>query len=208
MKKIYTMALMLALASPALAAPQAKQPAAPEPCQYTVLQNLVRDARDHERVFELIRAGVSMDDSTITCGGSLLQLAIRRGNASILNGILTQDKNRANRRVSLKSFPITGAPEVIPAVLFAAYYAPSETVFKVMLEAGADVSVRDEKGHDILWYLERNPVLRKTALEDEIQVRLQNRLLDRVRKQEADSKPVVQEEEPNVADITLAEPTE
>ena len=74
MKKIYLTAITLLLASSALAALQPDKNAPVEPCQYTVLQNLVRDARDHEKVFELIRAGVSMDDPTITCGGSSSRL--------------------------------------------------------------------------------------------------------------------------------------
>ena len=118
MKKYLLMTSVLFWAAGAIAAGnQTKQPESlPEPCQYTVLQTLVRDARSHNRVFELIKAGVSMDDETITCGGSLLQLAIRRGNPSIVNGILTQDKARANAKVSLKDFRIPGAPESVPAI--------------------------------------------------------------------------------------------
>jgi len=152
-----------------------------EPCQYTFLQNMIRDARNHEKVFELIKAGVSMNDETITCGGTLFQLAVRRGNPSILNGILAQDKGQINRLVPLRDFRIPGAPDVIPSVMFAAYYAPSEVVFRVMLEAGADVSVKDSKGHDILWYLDQNPVLRRTKVEDNIQLILQTKLLEDAR---------------------------
>lgn len=152
-----------------------------EPCQYTFLQNLIRDARGHEKVFEMIKAGVSMNDETITCGGTLFQLAVRRGNPSILNGILAQDKGQVNRLVPMRDFKISGAPDAIPAVMFAAYYAPSEVVFRVMLEAGADVSVRDSKGHDILWYLDQNPVLRKSKVEDNIQLILQTKLLESAR---------------------------
>ena len=148
------------------------------PCQYTVLQNMIRDARSHEQIFELIRAGVSVDDPTVTCGGSTLQLAIRRGNPSILNGILSQDKKRINAQVSLADFPITDAPKEIPALLFAAYYAPSETVFKVMIDNGADVSVKDSNGHDILWYLDQNPVLRQSPVEDTVKQMLKQKLFD------------------------------
>ena len=151
------------------------------PCQYTLLQNIIRDARSHEKVFELIRSGVPMDDQTITCGGSLLQLAIRRGNPSIVNGILAQDKSRANANVSLKDFKISGAPDTIPAILFAAYYAPSELVFKVMTDAGANIAVKDANGHDILWYLDKNPVLRRSKTEDTIQATLQQLLLEQAR---------------------------
>ena len=187
MKKIMMMALMLAVSTSVWA--QNRRVADPQPvaCQYTVLQKLVRDARNHEKIFELIRAGVSMDDPTITCGGSLLQLAIRRGNPSILNGILTQDKTRANAPVSLVAFPIAEAPESVPAILFAAYYAPSEVVLQVMLNAGANVALKDSKGHDILWYLEKNPVLRKTRIEDNIQLMLQQKLLDEARRKNLDN---------------------
>lgn len=150
-------------------------------CQYTLLQNIIRDARSHEKVFELIRSGVPMDDQTITCGGSLLQLAIRRGNPSIVNGILAQDKSRSNAMVSLEDFKIPNAPDSIPAILFAAYYAPSELVFKVMLDAGADITVKDTNGHDILWYLDRNPILRRSKTEDNIQATLQQLLLEQAR---------------------------
>lgn len=151
------------------------------PCQYTLLQNIIRDARSHEKVFELIRSGVPMEDQTITCGGSLLQLAIRRGNPSIVNGILAQDNSRANATVSLKDFRIPDAPDSIPVILFAAYYAPSELVFKVMTDAGADITVKDTNGHDILWYLDKNPVLRRSKTEDTIQATLQQILLEQAR---------------------------
>lgn len=211
------MALILSVcATGAMAQMRQRKTDSTEPCQYTVLQNLVRDARDHERVFELIKAGVSMDDPTITCGGSLLQLAIRRGNPSIVNGILTQDKARANKPVSTVGFNMPGVPEKIPAVLFAAYYAPSEVVFNVLVDAGADVSVRDSQGRDILWYLARNPVLRRTQTEANIQATLQNKLLEQAR-QNATATPITplpvvpdntpkELSQPNLAESTLATP--
>ena len=180
-------------------------------CQYTVLQNLIRDARSHEQIFDMIRAGVSMDDETITCGGSLLQLAIRRGNPSIVNGILTQDKSRANRDVSLSGYAIPGAPDSIPVIMFAAYYAPSEVVFKVLTEMGADVTVRDKVGHGILWYMDQNPVLRQTTTEDVVKQTLQNRVLEDARKnsqrQMGQQPPVVLNEVPNQTPQQLASPT-
>ena len=160
-----------------------------EPCQYTMLQNLIRDARSHERIFEMIRGGVPMEDDTITCGGTLFQLAVRRGNPSILNGILAQDKTRVNALVPTRDFNIPGAPETIPAVMFAAYYAPSPIMFKVMLDAGADVSVRDANGRDVLWYLDQNPVLRKSETEDQIQLILQKQLLEKARRQHEQPAP-------------------
>ena len=179
-KSIITLMAVCGVSLGAIAAPPA---AFQEGCQYTLLQNMIRDARSHEKVFELIKAGVSMDDKTIRCGGSLLQLAVRRGNPSIVNAILTQDKSRANRIVSLTGFEIPGAPQQIPMLLFTAYYAPSEIIFRVMVDAGADISVRDSFGHDILWYLDKNPVLRQTATEDSIKQTLQNLLLEQGRKE-------------------------
>ena len=206
--------MLLGLCPTAFAAPNQGS------CQYTVLQNLIRDARSHEQIFDMIRAGVSMDDETITCGGSLLQLAIRRGNPSILNGILTQDKSRANEDVSLRGFSIPGAPDQIPVILFAAYYAPSEIIFKVLTDMGADVSARDSNGRGILWYLNQNPVLRQTQTEDTVKQTLQNRVLENARKnaqrQMGQTPPVVlnvvpdhtpqQLANPSISDGTLATP--
>ena len=180
------------------------------PCQYTLLQNIIRDARSHEKVFELIRSGVPMDDQTITCGGSLLQLAIRRGNPSIVNGILAQDKTRVNANVSLRDFRISGAPDNIPVILFAAYYAPSELVFKVMIDAGADITVKDTNGHDILWYLDKNPVLRRSKTEDSVQASLQKTLLEQARQMSqgfqmqrtAPTLTVIKEQDSSVKDLT------
>ena len=179
-KSILTLMAVCGVSLGAVAAPA---PAFQEGCQYTQLQNMIRDARSHEQIFEFIKAGVSMDDPNIRCGGSLLQLAVRRGNPSIVNGILTQDKARANKPVSLAGFEIPGAPAQIPAILFAAYYAPNETTFKVMVDAGGNIGLRDTMGHDILWYLNRNPVLRKTEMEDSIREALQNRILEQGRKE-------------------------
>lgn len=181
MKKTTLFAFCTALAMTSVVCAANPETGYTGPCQYTLLQNIIRDARSHEKVFELIRSGVPMDDQTITCGGSLLQLAIRRGNPSIVNGILAQDKSRANAIVSLKDFNISGAPDTIPVILFAAYYAPSELVFKVMTDAGADITVKDSNGHDILWYLDKNPILRRSKTEDNIQATLQQLLLEQAR---------------------------
>ena len=181
------------------------------PCQYTILQNLIRDARTHEQIFDMIRAGVSMDDESITCGGSLLQLAIRRGNPSIVNGILTQDKTRVNDSVSLRDFPIFGAPERIPVILFAAYYAPSEIVFRVLTEMGADITVQDENGHGVLWYLDQNPVLRQTKTEDNIKEALQKTILENARKnsqrQMGQQAPIILNQIPDNTPTQLANPS-
>jgi len=208
-KSILTCVALCGVSMMAVAAPN--NPGFQEGCQYTQLQNMVRDARSHEQIFEFIMAGVSMDDPNIRCGGSLLQLAIRRGNPSIVNGILTQDKTRANKPVSMTGFEIPGAPQQIPAILFAAYYAPNETTFKVMVDAGGNIGVKDSFGHDILWYLNKNPVLRQTESEDSIKQALQKRILEQGRRELLQKKgtQVIQEKLEAVPDNTpqqLAEP--
>jgi len=205
-KSVLTFMTMCGVSFGALAAPNFQ-----EGCQYTPLQNMIRDARNHEQIFEFIKGGVSMDDKTIRCGGTILQLAIRRGNPSIVNGILTQDKTRANKPVPMTGFEIPGAPAQIPAILFAAYYAPNETTFKVMVDAGGNIGARDSSGHDILWYLDRNPVLRRTETEDKIKQDLQNRILEQGRKEllQKKGKMEIDEKLETVKDNTpkqLAEP--
>ncbi|MBR6411737.1 MAG: hypothetical protein IKS41_01065 [Alphaproteobacteria bacterium] len=218
-KQILSFMTICGVSMAAVAAPVAFQ----EGCQYTQLQNMVRDARNHEQIFEFIKAGVSMDDKTIQCGGTLLQLAIRRGNPSIVNGILTQDKARANKSVSLTGFEIPGAPAEIPVILFAAFYAPNEMTFKVIMEAGGKISARDSSGHGILWYLDKNPVLRRTATEDLIKQILQKQLLDQAKREMLQKKgtQIVETKlnavsdntpkelaEPDLAGNTLASPEE
>ena len=129
-------------------------------------------------MLEIKNLSVSMDDKTITCGGTLLQLAVLRGNPSIVNGILVQDKERANKNVPTKGFGLENITDKIPAVLFAARFSPSEVVFETFIKNEANIFLKDEKGHDILWYLERNPVLRKTKIVDDIITRMQNTLLN------------------------------
>ena len=205
-KSIITTIVLCGLASGAMAAQEYQGP-----CQYTTLQNMIRDARSHEQIFNMIRAGVSMDDDTITCGGSLLQLAILRGNPSIVNGILTQDKSRVDNEVSLSGFSIPEAPEKIPIILFAAYYAPSEIVFKVLTDMGADIEIRDSLGHGILWYLNQNPVLRQTKTEDSIKEKLQNMILENARKnsqrQMGGAAPIVLNKIPDNTPKQLATPS-
>lgn len=165
----------------ALSAKKEAETVATGPCQYTVMQEIVRNARDHQQIFQLIEEGVLMDDPTITCGGNLLQLAIRRGNPNIVNGILSQKPTRANETVSLKGFEIPEAPETVPVLLFAAYYAPSPAVFQIFLDRNVPMTVADSKGHNVLWYLDQNPVLRQTSLTDQVQALLQKQLLKEVR---------------------------
>ena len=140
-----------------------------EECALSPLQNLIVNARGAEEIQALIARGVAFDEQ-VRCGGTLMQLAIRRGNPDILEAILRQDRRRANAMVNLDAFPIPGAPKDVPLLLFAAYYAPNKTILELLLAAGAksNVTATDEVGRNVLWYLNKNPVLRKTDLEDKL----------------------------------------
>jgi len=140
-------------------------------CALTPLQNLIVNARGAEEVQALIQRGVVFEEQ-VRCGGSLTQLAIRRGNPDVLEAILRQDQNRANAVVPLDAFPIVGAPKQIPLILFAAYYAPNKQIIELLEAAGANIAVTDDFGRNLLWYLNKNPVLRRTALEDDLNNKL------------------------------------
>ncbi len=135
---------------------------------YTPMQDLVRNARNADQIQQLINSGVQMTDTTIKCGGTLLQLAIRRGNTDVLALLLGQNKAQLNTQVSLDGFNIPNAPKKIPLTMFAAYYAPSEAVFQTLMNAGADVTVLDEQNNSVVWYIDQNPVLRETATADQV----------------------------------------
>ena len=159
MKKLFLLSACL-MVFPAMAQKYAD-------CAYTPLQNLVINARTAEEIQGLISRGVAFDEQ-VRCGGSLTQLAIRRGNPDVLQAILQQDQKRANSMVGLDAFPIVGGPKRIPLVLFAAYYAPNKDMVQLLVAAGADLGVVDDQGRNILWYLDKNPVLKNTALVDEL----------------------------------------
>ena len=141
--------------------------AAPMECAYTALQMKVQTARSQEEIQALINKNVVFDEVT-RCGGSLLQLAIRRGNPGVLAAILGQDDSRANNMEKLDAFPIPGVTGEIPILLFAGYYAPNEDMVKLLVNAGADITATDSNGRSLLWYMQHNPVLRNTALYDEL----------------------------------------
>ena len=162
MKKILVSLAALMMAVPALAS---------RDCAYTPLQNLIRNVRSVEEINRLIQQGVVFDEK-VHCGGSLMQLAILRGNASVLKAMLNQDKTRANAMVDLSDFQIEGAPQEIPLILFAAYYAPNFDIIGVLYESGADISKVDSSGRNLLWYMEQNPVLRNTELSDQLNAAL------------------------------------
>jgi hypothetical protein len=140
-------------------------------CAYSPLQTLVRDARDATQITNYITQGVNFDEVP-RCGGTLMQLAIRRGNVDVLTALLQQDMKRAGQVVSLEEFPIAGAPKKVPLILFAAYFAPNEYVIQVLQQANVDVTQVDEYGRNVLWYMEQNPVLRQTQLFDDMNMAL------------------------------------
>ena len=164
MKKLLLLSVCALIAMPALAQKTGE-------CALTPLQNLIVNARGAEEIQALIQRGVVFDEQ-VRCGGTLTQLAIRRGNPDVLEAILRQDQNRANAIVPLDAFPIVGAPKQIPLILFAAYYAPNKQIMELLEAAGANLSATDDFGRNLLWYLNKNPVLRKTALEDDLNHKL------------------------------------
>lgn len=149
--------------------------AAPQECAYSPRQALVRDARDANQIIGLIDKGVIFDE-TPRCGGTIMQLAVRRGNAEVLMALLKQDLKRASQIVSLDEFPIPGAPKKIPLWLFAAYYAPNENIILLLKQAlqqsNQSLAMTDDTGRNVLWYMDRNPVLRQTALYDSLNTEL------------------------------------
>ena len=164
-KLLLTCALGILMAGTVQAAPQKGN------CAYSPLQTLIRDARDVTQIQDLINKNVNFDEVP-RCGGTLMQLAVRRGNVDVLTALLQQDLKRASQIVSLEEFPIEDAPKKVPLILFAAYYAPNEYIIQLLQKANVDITQTDEKGRNILWYMEQNPVLRKTQLFDEVNLAL------------------------------------
>ena len=167
MKKTFISLAALMMALPVMAA---------ENCAYSPLQNLIRNVRKADEIVALMNRGVIFSEK-VRCGGSLMQLAILRGNPQVLQALLNQDPSRANEIVELKDFPIQGAPKDVPLLLFAAYYAPNDQMIRLLVNAGADAAKADEYGRNLLWYMEQNPVLRNTDLYDELNDRLLSALV-------------------------------
>ena len=136
-------------------------------CAYSPLQNLIRNVRSVNEINELIQRGVVFDEE-VRCGGSLMQLAVLRGNPEVLQAILKQDPSRANALVKLDSYAIPGSVREVPLILFAAFYAPNDQMIYRLVESGADISKTDSAGRNLLWYMDQNPVLRNTALYDKL----------------------------------------
>ena len=136
-------------------------------CAYSPLQVRVAKARSRADIQDLVDRGINIQEDT-KCGGSLLQLAVRRGEPGVLAAILQQDITRANSMERLDAFPIPGVTGRIPLLLFAGYYAPNKEIIRLLLDAEASVTATDNKGRNVLWYMQYNPVLRNTDLYDQI----------------------------------------
>ncbi len=160
MKKFLLLSVCVIAALPAMAQRNVE-------CVLSPFQELITKARNEEQINNLIARGAEFD-KPVRCGGSVMQLAIRRGNPKILEALLKQSPKRASDMVSLDAFPIAGAPKQIPLILFAACYAPNAAMMELLMQANADVLVTDDFGRNILWYLSKNPVLRDTELQDKL----------------------------------------
>ncbi len=167
MKKTLISLAALAIAMPVMAATD---------CAYSPLQNLIRNVRKADEITTLMNSGVVFSEKT-RCGGSLMQLAILRGNPQVLQALLQQDPSRANEMVELQAYPIQGAPKEIPLLLFAAYHAPNGQMIELLVNSGADIAKTDTTGRNLLWYMDQNPVLRNTELYDELNRRLLSSLV-------------------------------
>ena len=120
--------------------------------------------RSAENYKEIEALGDKFDPNKVyPCGGTLSQLAVLRGNLTTLNYLHAYGAD-FNADVSLKGYEIPGAPQVIPFPLFVARYSPNSQIMDVMVNSGVNFKVKDSMGHDVFWYLERNPVLRRSYL--------------------------------------------
>ncbi len=144
--------------------------AARRDCSYSPLQDIIRTARDEKDIQQLLSQSVNFNVSP-RCGGDVLQLAIMRGNPQVLKILLERANLTVDKLVSLEYFPIEDAPEEIPFVAFAAYFAPREDMMSLVLQASGNIFAEDERKESILWYMRRNPVLMNTKLYDDIRMK-------------------------------------
>ena len=151
MKKILLTSVLCLMALPVMA----------QNCQYTKEQEIVRSA---ENMKEIEALGNKFNANAVfPCGGTLSQLAVLRGNFDSLAYLYVHGAN-FNAMVPLKDYPIAGAPEEIPFPLFAARFAPNSAIIDSMINNGINFKVKDSLGHDVFWYFEQNPVLRRSYL--------------------------------------------
>lgn len=139
-------------------------------CSYTPLQEIIRDARSEVDLMPIIKNNVNLN-APVKCGGTVLQLAILRGNPQVVRTLLEAGADVA-MPVSTEGFSIPGAPKEIPLLHFAGFYAPRQDIVRLIVSAGADVTATDENGESVLWYINQNPVLKNTEVSDEIRNKL------------------------------------
>ena len=135
-------------------------------CSYSPLQEIIRDARSAKEITQLVQKKVDFN-TDVKCGGSPLQLAVRRGNPEVVKAIIEGGAD-VNATVSLADFDIPGAPSEVPFPLFAAYYSPRQDIMMLILSAGVDLTIQDSQGETMLWYINQNPVLRNTDVSDKV----------------------------------------
>jgi hypothetical protein len=135
-------------------------------CSYSPLQDLIRNARSAKDLEPILGGRVDLN-APVKCGGTILQLAIRRGNPEVVR-LLLESGISVKDEVSLDGFDILGAPNKVPLLMFAAYYSPRQDILKLIISAGADMTVLDANGENVLWYLNKNPVLQNTNISDSI----------------------------------------
>lgn len=136
-------------------------------CSYSPLQEVVRSANKAADIERLVARRVNLN-TPVRCGGTLVQLAILRGNVDVLKVLLD---NGADVKALVKSsdFGLNNVlPQEVPLIFFAAYKAPNAETLKVLVDAGLDITETDRNGENISWYLDRNPVLRETPIAKEI----------------------------------------
>ena len=136
-------------------------------CLYHPLQDIIRSARSAQEIETLINDKINFNID-FQCGGTVLQLAILRGNPDILQTLLEKGGLNPNEQITNSIYPIKGAPKTFPIAFFAAYYAPRADMLSLLISSGASIYQKDANGQNILWYLEQNPVLRNTDLSDQI----------------------------------------
>lgn len=131
-------------------------------CVFAPEQEIVRSA---ENLMDIEKLGKDFDaNKTFECGGTLGQLAVLRGNIDLLGYLFVYGDADFNQDVSLNGYEISGAPNMIPFPLFVARYAPNSQIIDTLLNNGVDFKVKDSLDHDVFWYFEQNPVLRRTYL--------------------------------------------
>ena len=133
-------------------------------CSYSPLQEVVRFANNANDIQRLVARHVNLN-APVRCGGTLVQLAVLRGNVDVLK-VLLDDGADVKTPVKLSDFGISGKnmPQEIPLIFFAAYKAPNAEILKTLIDSGLSVVETDKNGESISMYLDNNPVLAKSPI--------------------------------------------